>query len=786
MLCDFRSSKGDCVKRLIGWGGLAAWLGLGVGMATGAEVEWSGVELDFSSAQESVATSEERPNILFIEVDDLTYTYLSAFGSEVNQTPNIDSLASSGVAFLNAMAPGMMCGPSRNCFVTGLYPHNLGFYLNGQMSSLQRRVWTYPAAMRRAGYYTAYVGKSHIRPYKSDAVTNALAEELGFDYAPHDVGRSVLLSKDPNYESLYFDFLREGGYVDEFLQKNIPVQLPEDVYLDGFYANIALDFIDTYNRDKPFLLWVNFTLPHGPYDVPAQYHVYDAANMPGGSQPVNFSTPAGLLTKKVYDPNNPGDVSEILNTQAGHCANMGFMDKQVGRLVQLLESKGLLENTMICFFSDHGVMLGDHYLGKKGTLYRPVTNPSLIVSWPKRFQQDVVVTNVVELQDLLPTVLELGEASDADKAVRPRHKSLVPLLTGTGSYERTAAFAEVQDYVVVTSNRYRYIRGPGANFLFDDMADPHNLTNIAANFPAVASVLDAAAADWFNNTGPIYGPKGLDSSGFALTDVALDSTLMQVEGAPGMALETNGTAFLRFADAQDPAATTTDVVLTFYTRSENLLLKFDYMPGATRGDSFFAHYQNGEFVEEIQVSQYVDSRTIELVSRQAPGTLVRYDLRLPSAAAPVLSRLQLKEGLVLEAANGQFPGAASELIAGYRAFENWRNAFAWGAEVRRDVWDDPDGDGLVNFAEFAFKCSPVVPDAKNIYSIQSDGGKAKASISLGMGSDLIRYKLLMSHDLGGGWNTMDPLVIAGEEDEVVELDLETYGSPLFLRLSIGM
>ena len=111
------------------------------------------------------ASADEKPNIVFVEVDDLTYSYLGCMGNRLVKTPNIDALARQGVLFKNAVCQGMMCGPSRNCLMTGLYPHNLGFYRNGQMKELPQGVWTLPKALQRSGYYTAWVGKSHIRPF---------------------------------------------------------------------------------------------------------------------------------------------------------------------------------------------------------------------------------------------------------------------------------------------------------------------------------------------------------------------------------------------------------------------------------------------------------------------------------------------------------------------------------------------------------------------------------------------------------------------------------------------
>ena len=132
-------------------------------------------------AAASPHTNQDKPHIVFIEVDDLAYTHVGAFGSKTASTPNIDSLAKRGVLFKNAVCQGMMCGPSRNGLMTGLYPHNLGFYRNGQMKQLPQDVWTLPKALQRSGYYTAWIGKSHIRPFEARANPRAMETEMGFN-----------------------------------------------------------------------------------------------------------------------------------------------------------------------------------------------------------------------------------------------------------------------------------------------------------------------------------------------------------------------------------------------------------------------------------------------------------------------------------------------------------------------------------------------------------------------------------------------------------------------------
>ena len=114
--------------------------------------------------------AEEKPNIIFIEVDDLPAHYIGAMGADFAETPTLDRLASEGVFFNNAVCQGTQCGPSRNSLIAGVYPHNLGMYQNGPFKGLAPDVWTLPKALQKAVYKTAHIGKSHIHPSKEGRV----------------------------------------------------------------------------------------------------------------------------------------------------------------------------------------------------------------------------------------------------------------------------------------------------------------------------------------------------------------------------------------------------------------------------------------------------------------------------------------------------------------------------------------------------------------------------------------------------------------------------------------
>jgi arylsulfatase A-like enzyme len=450
------------------------------------------------------------PNIVFIEVDDLNYVYASPWGSTTAQTPALDRLAREGFVFDHAMCQGMMCGPSRNSLICGKYPHQLGFYQNSDMRKLPSDSWLLPQAMKQAGYFTAWIGKSHLKPYfsgKKDGDT--FQPFFGFDHELHTLGRGLVGDEDgdggDNAENPYLKFLSSKGLLEKFkseVEAKRPSTLEDNEYLDGWFTQNAQQFIANYQSDKPLFLWVNYSVPHDPHDVPEAYHApYATTVMPGQSQPVNFTHPASLIERtKSFRNDRVAD-----EFQRGFHANIAFMDTQVRLVLESLERKKMLENTWIIFFSDHGAMSGSHGLIHKHTLFRPVTQPSLIVRAPGGVGGGKRVVQPVELLDLLPTCLDIAHA---DTQQSPNGVSLIPLLRGH-SIEKPYVFGEIEKWMVVSDGKYRLIQSVdgSASLLFDEIADPENLTNISSQEPLIAKRLGAAIDDWLARTGPRLPPK---------------------------------------------------------------------------------------------------------------------------------------------------------------------------------------------------------------------------------------------------------------------------------------
>jgi arylsulfatase A-like enzyme len=451
--------------------------------------------------------ASSRPNILFFEVDDLMYRFMGKLGRHFTITPNIDRLADQGIYFSSAVCQGMMCGPSRNSLIVGVYPHNIGFYRNGQMGDLPRGIWSLPAAMHRAGYATAWVGKCHVHPPRTSRkqkISEAL-KGMGFDYAVASVGRAVLASrvrKGANMTGdVYIEHLRKYGLLEQYIddcKTNRPVtSLPEEHYLDGFYTHTALEWLENYDGKMPFFLWLNLSCPHGPHDVPQKYHdLYNGKKIPGPlTESFGGEIPAGLL--KDNRPVRPRQVGEH---RRGFAAATTFVDAMLFKVVEKLKAMGEYDDTVIVFFSDHGIFMGNHGRFHKGSVFNEICNPSLIVHYPKKFRKGDIEKHPVELLDLVKTALDIAGAPESEKKI-PFGESLMPLIDGKGAYKTKYVFSEIEGFQSCYDGRYRYIANDVEPLLYDLKTDSGEMKNIAGKKPEIAARMKKATEKWFAKTG---------------------------------------------------------------------------------------------------------------------------------------------------------------------------------------------------------------------------------------------------------------------------------------------
>ena len=467
------------------------------------------------------------PNVVFIEVDDLTYKYIGAFGAKEIRTPNIDALAQRGILFENAIVQGCMCSPSRNSLITARYPQNLGLYSNGDIKQLPAETWAFPTVLQQAGVHTSWIGKSHLLPFTDDQKgrggdkkTGAMLQRMGFNEVWQSAGRHVALKRAKELASepaaewkrgvdAYADYLHDNGLLDQFVKDGVnPTTMNVDHYLDGFIAKKTVDWISDYNREQSFFLWVNFSGPHGPYNPPAEYlEQYKPRKMPLAITDDNHSDIPECLR-----PHEWSKRKELIPKQrAAYAGMITFIDEQVGRVIDAIDSKGIAKNTAIVFFSDHGIMEGDHGLMHKETLYKEVLNACLIIvdpSGPKGKR----VSRPVELLDLAKTAIQWSSAT-AESTSPAFGESLLPLLRGKDDdYKRTFAVAQVREATALVTQDFKYIETTDRPVLFDIKNDPDELKNVAKDQPDICGQLQSQLKQWRESHGPMVAPTASSKS----------------------------------------------------------------------------------------------------------------------------------------------------------------------------------------------------------------------------------------------------------------------------------
>lgn len=421
----------------------------------------------------------DRPNFVFVLVDDLRYDGLGCTGHPFVKTPHIDRLAKEGVTFRNAFVTIPLCSPSRACFLTGRYSHANGVTTNGDNSALSHRLVTFPKLLHDAGYATGYVGKWH----------------MGTDDKPR-----------PGFDR-WVGFKGQGRYDDPPLNVD-GKPTPTKGYMTDILNKYAVEFVKAQTPAKPFCLYLAHKAVHGPF-TPADRHkgLYadDPYTPPPGVTDDRTGKPAvtenAVKGKQPPKPGGPDGKFPLMRNQM-RCMNA--IDEGVGELLKALEEAKQLDNTVFVFTSDNGYFWGEHGLGDKRWAYEESVRIPFLVRYPKLARAGAKLDQLVLNIDVAPTFLDLaGAAVPADVHGR----SFVPLLKGESAGWRKAVLLEYFHeknfprtptwHAVRTADGWKYVRYDGRpewDEVYDLSADPHELKNRVAD-PAVAARLAGLKAE---------------------------------------------------------------------------------------------------------------------------------------------------------------------------------------------------------------------------------------------------------------------------------------------------
>jgi arylsulfatase A-like enzyme len=404
------------------------------------------------------ARAADRPNVLFIMTDDHAAHAMSCYGSNQNQTPNMDRIAREGMRFTNCFVTNSICTPSRATLLTGKYSHKNGTPVFNRFDGAQQ---TFPKLLQAAGYYTAIVGKWH-------------------------------LGSDPTGFDDWLIFPGQGVYMKPTLyDRNGPREFAG--YATDIVTDLTIEFLEKRPKEKPFFMMCHHKAPHREWvpdaknrakfanlKIPEPATLHDDYATRPAALPENQQTVANDLTRRDLKLEPPSELkgpdrqkwlqtkpTEVEVTIDGvvrkltgdelakwkyqrymqdYLACVQSVDDNIGRLLDWLDTHDLARNTIVIYTADNGFFLGEHGLYDKRFIYEESLRIPFVVRWPAVIHGESVQEAMTINTDFAPTFLDLaGLPVPADMQGR----SLLPLFRG----ERPPDWR--------TSMYYRYYHDPG-------------------------------------------------------------------------------------------------------------------------------------------------------------------------------------------------------------------------------------------------------------------------------------------------------------------------------------
>lgn len=435
----------------------------------------------------SPAVSEDKPNILFISVDDLAAS-LGCYGDLIAKTPHIDRLAATGVRFDRAYNQLPLCNPTRASVMTGMRPDRIKVYdLDRHFRDEVPDAVTLSQQFMKSGYFAARVGKIYHYNVPASIGTD------GFDDPPSWLLTVNPKGRDKDEEDLIFN--AEPHRKISAALSWLAAEGTDEEQTDGMITTEAIKIMEE-KKDEPFFLGVGFFRPHTPYVAPKKYfNMYPIEEMRLPYAPVGDrdDIPTAAFAHNCPIPNYNLERDILLGALQSYYACVSFVDAQVGRLLDALDDLGIADNTIVVFWSDHGYHLGEHNgIWQKRTLFEQGARSPLIIRDPKAAGNGTASPRVVEFIDIYPTLTEaagIETPSDLDG------KSLAPLLENPivewNGHAITQILRPADDRLEtavmgcsIRTDRWRYTEwaeGASGIELYDHWADPMEFNNLALN-----------------------------------------------------------------------------------------------------------------------------------------------------------------------------------------------------------------------------------------------------------------------------------------------------------------
>lgn len=412
----------------------------------------------------------EKPNILCIVGEGLRWDELSLTGNKVIRTPNMDRIGREGCVFHNAFVVNALCLPSRATMLTGMYSHSTGAVSNVQ-GKIDPKLPLVSDLLQKAGYETAFLGKSHVEGALMD-----------------------------HYWDYYFGFVGQADYYRPRMTEGIkgkygPEKLYVGEYVDTLLTRKAVEWLQQ-KRDKPFCMFLWFYAPHAPFFRPK-----DMVNDLNG---IAIPVPASFDEDEKGYPDKPRAVadaddkigySEVYSDDPrsleelvkDHYVGVEDNDRNIGAVLKELERQNQLNQTAVLLSSDHGFFLGEHHLYDKRLMYEPSIRVPMLLRYPGKVNPGSTSDEMVLNLDMAPTLLQIAGLPVPSEM---QGKNILPLAEGEKiawrqdwlyEYYEYPGFENVRPCRGVRTTRYKYIEfflAPKEYELYDLQYDPDEAYNL--------------------------------------------------------------------------------------------------------------------------------------------------------------------------------------------------------------------------------------------------------------------------------------------------------------------
>ena len=464
------------------------------------------------------AASSQKPNIIFIMTDDHAAQAISSYGSNINQTPNIDRLAADGMLFENFFCTNSICTPSRASILTGKYSHKNGSMTLADLFDNTQQ--TFPKLLQKAGYYTGIVGKWHLK-----------TQPLGFNYYNVLPGQGEYF--DPHFNEIGMDWWHD---LDEAEESKGFKQYKG--YVTDVITDLSLEFLDRRPKDKPFLLMYHHKAPHDMWeydekhadlyadiDVPEPNNLFD--NYQNRGEAIRRAWQKISIDETIFLHPTQGTQFDHVREEIGHLDPVmqkkkayqyyikaylrcvASVDDNIGRMLDYLDQTGLAENTIVVYTSDQGFFLGEHGLFDKRFMYEESLRMPMIVRYPPEIKAGSVNRDIGLNVDFAATFLDYaGISVPADMqgfSLRPLLQGNTPPDWRTSMYYRYwmhRPHFNIAGHYGIRTDRYKLIFYYGLPLdaagampeptppeweLFDLVNDPREMNNVYED-PAYAEI----------------------------------------------------------------------------------------------------------------------------------------------------------------------------------------------------------------------------------------------------------------------------------------------------------